>query len=118
MDIEQWFLRIPPITRIYVSLVFLTTLGCHLQFFTKFDLFFNWSLVYHSGQYWRFITTFLYFGQFSLDFVFQIHFVLMYCQALEEDFYRGRKADFVYFLLFCIVGTTVINLIGHGHIIK
>ena len=110
MDLENWFFRIPPITRSYITLLISTTLATHLKFVTKFDLFFNWSLIYQQHQYWRLITTFLYFGQFSLDFVFQIHFVLMYCQQLEQDCYRGRRSDFAYFLFLSAIGIIVITI--------
>ncbi|RLN74880.1 hypothetical protein BBJ28_00005288 [Nothophytophthora sp. Chile5] len=41
----------------------------------------------------------MFFGLFSLDFLFHMYFVVRYCRLLEEGSFRGRTADFVYMLL-------------------
>lgn len=50
-------------------------------------------------QYWRLLTTFLYFGNWGIDFLFHMYFLIRYCRALEEGSFRGQPADF----LFCLV---------------
>jgi Derlin-2/3 len=37
---------------------------------------------------------------FSLDFLFNMYFLVRYCRLLEENSFRGRTADFVAFLVF------------------
>jgi hypothetical protein len=50
-------------------------------------------------QYWRLITTFFYFGPFSLDLLYHIFFLQRYSRLLEES--SGRSpARFSWLLLF------------------
>lgn len=107
MDLEAMYRRIPLITRIYVTGVLVTMLGCQLHLFNKFQLFFSWKLFWQEGQYWRLLTTYLYFGKLSLDTLFHLYFLLQYSQTLEDDSFRGRRADFLYFLFLSIVSMTV-----------
>ena len=37
-----------------------------------------------DGQFWRMLTNFLYFGNFGLDYLFHMFFLVRYCRALEE----------------------------------
>jgi Derlin-2/3 len=50
-------------------------------------------------QFWRLITTFLYFGPLSLDLLFHVFFLQRYSRLLEES--AGRSpAHFAWLLLF------------------
>jgi Derlin-2/3 len=49
---------------------------------------------------YRIFSSFLFFGNFSLDFLFHLYFVARYCRLLEEGPFRNRTADFVFMLLF------------------
>lgn len=50
-------------------------------------------------QYWRLVTTFLYFGPLSLDLLFHVFFLQRYSRLLEES--SGRSpATFSWLLLF------------------
>jgi Derlin-2/3 len=124
--LEEWYLEIPVISRIhataivftyFISLIFLSTLACQLDLVSPFHLYFNWDLIYRRGEYWRLITSFLYCGGFSIDFLFHmfflyIHFIpntkirVRYSRMLEEGSFRGRVSDFLYFLL--LGGTAMI----------
>ncbi|KAJ3317463.1 hypothetical protein HDV06_001550 [Boothiomyces sp. JEL0866] len=81
MDIENWYNRIPAVTRIYITLVALTSLGCQLKLFNKYQLFFTWPLFWQEGQ------------------------------NLEDDFYRGKKPEFLYFILYSMVSITVLSVV-------
>jgi Derlin-2/3 len=50
-------------------------------------------------QYWRLITTFLYFGPLSLDLVFHVFFIQRYSRLLEEALGRS-PAHFSWLLLY------------------
>ena len=54
-----------------------------------------------EGQFWRLISSFLYFGNFSLDFFFHLYFIIRYSKLLEEGSFRNRTADYIFMLLFC-----------------
>jgi len=61
-----------------------------------------------ASQYWRLLTTFLYFGPFSLDLLFHIYFLQRYARLLEES--SGRSpAHFSWLLLYATVSLILIS---------
>eukprot|EP01135_Chromosphaera_perkinsii_P002756 Nk52_evm124s226 gene=Nk52_evmTU124s226 len=105
---EVWYLQIPVVTRVYATLCILTTAACQLHIVSPFRLYFNWSLIWQSGQYWRLITNFLYFGDLGLDFLLHMFFLVRYSRMLEEGSFRGRTADFLWMLIVACITITVI----------
>ncbi|KAG7401140.1 Derlin-2 [Phytophthora boehmeriae] len=103
-DPLEWYYEIPVVSRLYLTGSFLTTTACALDLVSPFSLYFNFNLIFFKGQVWRLVTNFLFFGLFSLDFLFHMYFVL-----LEEGSFRGRTADFVYMLL---LGSAVMILVA------
>ena len=67
------------------------------------------QLIVNKGQVWRLFTNFLFFGTFSLDFMFHMYFLVRYCRSLEEGSFRGRTGDFVWMILF---GASCMTAIG------
>lgn len=108
LDLQDWFWEIPPVTRVYLVLSFALTAACALDFVSLFSLYFNAQLVLR-GEVWRLVTNFLFFGQFGLNFVLHLFFVVRYSRSLEESFFRGRAADFVFLLVF---GGALMTLFG------
>lgn len=111
--ILSWINEIPIISRCYLTATFVVTTACFLDLVSPLTLYYNWDLVFYKGQYWRLITSFLFFGTFSLDFVFHMYFVMRYCRLLEEGSFRGRVADFVCLLVYgalsMLICSTIIN---------
>ena len=70
------YMDIPVISRLYFTGAFLTTAGCALDIISPFSLYFNFDLIFHQGQFWRLITTYLFFGMFSIDFLFHMYFLV------------------------------------------
>lgn len=107
-DPWTWYSEIPIVSRVYLTASFITTAACALDVISPFSLYFNFGLIVYKGQLWRIITNFLFFGLFSLDFLFHMYFLVRYCRLLEEgtDF-RGRTGDFVWMLMF---GATLMTL--------
>lgn len=96
-------MEIPPISRLYVTGAFLTTAACAVDMVSPFSLYFNWDLVF-QGQVWRLFTSYMFFGGvFSIDFLFQMYFLVRYSRLLEEGDFRGRTANYVLMLLFGIL---------------
>jgi Derlin-2/3 len=108
--LEAWYRETPPITRLYLSLVFLTTLATQLDLASPFHLYFNPDLIFKGGQYHRLLTSFLYFGGFSVDLVFHMFFLARYCRALEEGSFRGRGGDFGWGLI--VLGSAIVVCLG------
>ncbi|KAL3149109.1 hypothetical protein ABBQ32_001949 [Trebouxia sp. C0010 RCD-2024] len=99
MAIEDWYKQLPPVTRVYITLSFLTTAGCALDVISPFNIYFNARLIFQKGEVWRLLTTFMFFGSLGLDFVFHMFFLIKYSKSLEEGSFRGRSADFLWMLL-------------------
>ena len=98
VPIEQWYYDIPVVTRTYATLSVITSLLCQLKWINPLQLFFDVNLVFRQREYWRLITTFVYFGTFGLDFLFYLFFLVRYCRMLEEGSFRGRTYDFAWML--------------------
>ena len=123
--LEQWWLEMPPVTRYWTTAsVICSILGqCHV--ISPFNMFYSVRAVFNKGQvslalcdthhilhttrrvlivtsspqYWRLLSTFIYFGPLSLDLVFHIFFTQRYSRLLEES--SGRSpAKFTYLLAF------------------
>jgi Derlin-2/3 len=97
---ETWFKQIPVVTRTYVSLAFLVTAACALDLMSPLNLYLNFKLVHEKMEVWRLLTNFLFFGNFGLDFLFHMFFLVRYCRYLEEGSFRNKTADFLYMVLF------------------
>jgi len=69
-------MKIPPVSRFYLTGAFLTTAACAVDIVSPFTLYFNYDLVFHQGQFWRLITPYLFFGTFSIDFLFHMYFLV------------------------------------------
>lgn len=93
--------EIPPVTRVYLVVAFLTTSACALDLLSPFALYFSAKLVFQKYEVWRLVSTFCFFGsQFNIDFLFHMFFLVRYSRSLEESArFRGKTADYVYFLL-------------------
>mmetsp|Transcript_19216 Transcript_19216/g.24470 ORF Transcript_19216/g.24470 Transcript_19216/m.24470 type:complete len:238 (+) Transcript_19216:136-849(+) len=107
-DFMSWYMDIPVISRLYFTSAFLTSAGCALEIISPFSLYYNFDLIFLQGQAWRLLTTYLFFGTFSIDFLFHMYFLVRYCRLLEEGDFRGKTANFALFLLFgCSIMTLV-----------
>lgn len=108
--LSTWYRDIPPVTRTYLTCVLLTTLACQLDLASPFHLYFNPDLIWKGRQHWRLLTSFLYFGGFSVDLLFHLFFLARYSRALEEGCFRGRTADFAWMLL--LAATAIVGIVA------
>ena len=102
-DPLAWYMSIPVVSRVYLTAALAVTSACFMDWVSPLTLYFNYDLVFRKGQYWRLLSSFLFFGNFSLDFLFHMYFVTRYCRMLEEGRFRGKTADFIFMILFGIV---------------
>ncbi|GAA99539.1 uncharacterized protein L969DRAFT_408187 [Mixia osmundae IAM 14324] len=89
----------PPITKAYLIASVGTSIAVQCNIVNAFQLFHTYRATFESGQLWRLLTTFLYFGNLSLDFFFHIFFFMRYSKMIEENAFHGRKADYLWMLL-------------------
>lgn len=109
---EGWYFDIPIITRVWITAAVLTSGAIHCDLVSPYQLFFSWRTVWDKSQLWRVITTFLYFGPLSLDFVFHLFFMSRYSRMLEESFYRGKTADFAWLILYAAASLLILSPIA------
>ena len=74
-----WFYEIPPVSRLYLSAAVGVTSACFLDVVSPLTLYYNYDLIMGKGQYWRLVTSFLFFGSFSLDFLFHMYVPALVC---------------------------------------
>lgn len=101
-------MEIPPVSRIYFTSAFLTTTCCAIDIINPYYLYYNPELIF-EGQIWRLFSPFLFFGVFSVDFMFNMYFLVRHCRQLEEGDFRGKPSQFVLMILF---GISLIVLIA------
>ena len=106
-DPLEWYNDIPIVSRLYLTFSFVTTAACALDLVSPFSLYFNYKLIVDKGQFWRLFTNFFFFGMFSVDFLFHMYFLVRYSRLLEDGYFRGRTADFLFMLL---VGATIMTV--------
>lgn len=99
-DFFSWYHEIPLISRLYLTSAVAMTTACYLDMVSPLTLYYNYDLILNKGQYWRLVTSFLFFGSFSIDFLFHMYFVVRYCRLLEEGPFRGRTADFLFMIVY------------------
>jgi len=115
---RQAYLEMPPVTRVYTTACVITTLAVQLDIVSPFQLYFNPLLIARQGQVWRIFTTFLFFGTFGFNFLFNMIFTYRYCRMLEEGSFRGKSSDFVMMFIFGAVSMIIfaffVNLLFLG----
>lgn len=104
MDLEA----IPPITKLWAGSALALTLAEYVGLVSPLQLFLSFRLVFR-GQVWRIFTSLVYFGSFSVDFLFNLVFIARYARMLEENYYAGHRADFVWLL---IVASTALVILS------
>lgn len=92
-------MEIPLISRLYLTGAFLTTAACAVELISPFSLYFNWDLVF-QGQVWRLVTSYLFFGVFSIDFLFHMYFLVSYIIMLRALLLFHNQFVSDYFVLF------------------
>ncbi|KAL5334779.1 Der1-like family-domain-containing protein [Aspergillus crustosus] len=108
LPLEQWFYEMPPVTRYWTAATVATSVLIHCHILEPLQLFYSFRAVYVKSQYWRLITTFLYFGPLNLDLLFHVFFLQRYSRLLEES--SGRSpAHFAWLLFYAMVSLLIIS---------
>ncbi|KAL1992884.1 hypothetical protein VTN49DRAFT_3640 [Thermomyces lanuginosus] len=106
--LEQWFFEMPPCTRWWTAATVATSVLVQCHVLTPFQLFFSFRAVYVKAQYWRLITTFLYFGPLNFDLLFHLFFLQRYSRLLEES--AGRSpADYSWLLFYAMTFLLILS---------
>lgn len=114
--VEAYIKQLPPITRTYLLTTLSITLLCTLNIIDYSYLYLDWSLIRYKFHIWRLITNFLFFGKFSMPFVFTLILLVRYFNQTESTYYNTNQTrpDFIYALMLCIIGIYSISLYFNG----
>lgn len=127
LPFEEWFWEMPVCTRWWTTATVLTSALVQCQILSPFQLFYSFRTVFGKSQvscpclsclvsarsltvlqYWRLLTTFLFFGPFSLDLLFHIYFLQRYARLLEES--AGRSpAHFSWLLMYAMASLIALS---------
>ena len=99
MEVEEWWNSIPIITKTWLTLAFATAVAVTFELVSPLRLYLDFNLAFNRGQWWRLLTTFIFFDKLGVGFFFHAHFLYFYCRRLEEHFYLRRTGDFLFSLL-------------------
>ena len=104
------FNQAPKITKILIISSVAISVLVWSGLVTTLDIYLNYTLIIKRFQIWRLLTTFLYFGELSLSFVFNMVVFFRDSKDLEKKIFHGSCADYLYFLFFCMLFLLFISL--------
>ncbi|KAL8269724.1 hypothetical protein Esti_006347 [Eimeria stiedai] len=110
---EAWYRVLPPITRAIATGTFLLTLLSSLGLMPVELLMLDWRLAVFKLQVWRFMTTTLYIGKFSLGWVFHMYMWTQVSSDLENNgvFRQASKGAYLLFILVVTILTSILSLV-------
>ena len=98
-DIKAYFMSIPPFTRYFTSIVFVSSMLMTYGLISPYKYFLFYELVFKHGHIWRLITTFLYAGKFGPSFLFGMLMLYFTCKRTEEWF-KNKGQELMTLILF------------------
>ncbi|VEU19595.1 DEKNAAC100210 [Brettanomyces naardenensis] len=108
----DWLMEIPPVTRTYLIGVVGVSLLEYTGFLGRGDCYYSPDVVFKKGQYYRLLSSFLYFGTFSFDLLFTLYVVTRYSKALEQSYAKTR--DYVWCLfVICTLILLYSSIVGN-----
>ena len=93
----------PKITKILVLSSFSLSILVWSGLINTLDIYLNFYLIIHKLEVWRILTTFIYFGEFNLNLILHMFIFFRDSKILEKKIFQGNSADYLYFILFCMI---------------
>lgn len=107
----EMLMDIPPVSRVAAITAASLSLGTTLRVVNPFLFNLSWPAIVHRGQLWRLLTSFLYFGDFSIGVVFTAIQNIAYLKSLERETFTGRLTEFLLFLFFLWASILLISFV-------
>lgn len=116
-EFKIFYFRIPPITRYYLTCVFITatiaTYFKQLQIIIYY-IFLDYELVFKRFQIWRLFTNILFVGGFSTSFLFFLVMIYMRFKEVEQNAIVLRVyAKFIMMLFYLLSFLNIINIFSY-----
>ena len=116
-EFKTFYFRIPPITRYYLTCVFITatiaTYFKQLQIIIYY-IFLDYELVFKNFQIWRLFTNILFVGGFSTSFLFFLVMIYMRFKEVEQNAIVLRVyAKFIMMLFYLLSFLNIINIFSY-----
>ena len=116
-EFKTFYFRIPPITRYYLTCVFITatiaTYFKQLQIIIYY-IFLDYELVFKNFQIWRLFTNILFVGGFSTSFLFFLIMIYMRFKEVEQNAIVLRVyAKFIMMLFYLLSCLNIINIFSY-----
>ena len=116
-EFKTFYFRIPPITRYYLTCVFITatiaTYFKQLQIIIYY-IFLDYELVFKNFQIWRLFTNILFVGGFSTSFLFFLIMIYMRFKEVEQNAIVLRVyAKFIMMLFYLLSFLNIINIFSY-----
>jgi len=108
MNIEGF----PPLSTVWVGGAVLLSLLEKFGFVSEYQMAFSVRSILERQQYWRLITTFMYFGPFDINLLFKFLFYVRFTFMLELDAYSAKKrAEHIWLVFVSSLSILLISLL-------
>ena len=116
-EFKSFYFRIPPITRYYLTCVFITaTIATYIKPLQMviYYIFLDYQLVLNNFQIWRLFTNILFVGGFSTSFLFFLIMIYMRFKEVEQNSIVLRVyAKFIMMLFYLLLFLNIINICSY-----
>ena len=113
-EFKSFYFRIPPITRYYLTCVFITaTIATYIKplQIIIYYIFLDYQLVFNNYQIWRLFTNILFVGGFSSSFLFFLIMIYLRFKEVEQNAIVLRVyAKFIMMLFYLLLFLNIINI--------
>ena len=116
-EFKTFYFRIPPITRYYLTCVFITaTIATYIKPLQMviYYIFLDYQLALNNFQIWRLFTNILFVGGFSTSFLFFLIMIYMRFKEVEQNAIILRVyAKFIMMLFYLLLFLNIINICSY-----
>ena len=117
-EFKTFYFRIPPITRYYLTCVFITaTIATYIKPLQMviYYIFLDYQLALNNFQIWRLFTNILFVGGFSTSFLFFLIMIYMRFKEVEQNSIVLRVyAKFIMMLFYLLLFLNIINICSYN----
>lgn len=107
----EYYNSLPPVTKAYGTLCFLTTALCQLGLLDPRHIALYYPWVFKRLQVWRLFTCIFFLGMFSINFGIRLLMIARYGVQLERGPFDKRTADFLWMMIFGVLTLLVLSAI-------